>query len=309
MHQMANINKIDPKVFISYSHRDSEWLDRLRVHLRPLEREYGIDFWDDTRIAAGSRWKKEIANALETSKIAVLLVSADFLASEFVASDELPPLLTAAAQKDTIILPLILSPSRFLRTKSLSQFQAINDPMRPLINLTRGEQEEVLDRVAQRIETLLADVPQPAGSTLAQTTSELDLSTSRTNPDSKMGEPSQPTRQEFPGKTYDSIESIEEFFRKRAEQMRGYGTSSGIDVDTSDEIYILLRMLITEELGVNESEVIPSARFTDDLGADSLDTVELVMAAEEKFNLMIPDEEAAKISTVREAYRYLKSKR
>src|SRR5258706_15175147 len=135
-HGMANINKIDPKVFISYSHRDLEWLDRLRVHLRPMEKEYGIDFWDDTRIASGSRWKKEIANALETSKIAVLLVSADFLASEFVALDELPPLLTAAAQKDTIILPLILSPSRFLRTKSLSQFQAINDPMRPLINLT-----------------------------------------------------------------------------------------------------------------------------------------------------------------------------
>jgi acyl carrier protein len=64
--------------------------------------------------------------------------------------------------------------------------------------------------------------------------------------------------------------------------------------------------IIVEQLGVDASQVTPEASFVDDLGADSLDTVELVMALEEKFELEIPDDEAEKITTVGEAIEYLK---
>ncbi|HUX07958.1 MAG TPA: acyl carrier protein [Acidobacteriota bacterium] len=67
-----------------------------------------------------------------------------------------------------------------------------------------------------------------------------------------------------------------------------------------------VRKIIVEQLGVDEEEVTPSAHFVDDLGADSLDTVELVMAFEEEFNLEIPDEDAEKIAKVQNAIDYLK---
>ncbi|HTC93325.1 MAG TPA: acyl carrier protein [Terriglobales bacterium] len=66
-----------------------------------------------------------------------------------------------------------------------------------------------------------------------------------------------------------------------------------------------VKQIIVEQLGVDEGEVTPSASFVDDLGADSLDTVELVMAFEEAFDIEIPDEDAEKIKTVKDAIDYI----
>ena len=66
-----------------------------------------------------------------------------------------------------------------------------------------------------------------------------------------------------------------------------------------------VKQIVVEQLGVKEDEVTPDASFVDDLGADSLDTVELVMALEEEFNCEIPDEEAEKITTVQQAMDYI----
>lgn len=68
-----------------------------------------------------------------------------------------------------------------------------------------------------------------------------------------------------------------------------------------------VKQIIVEELGVDEAEVTANARFIDDLGADSLDTVELVMRFEEEFNIEIPDEDAEKITSVRDAVAYIES--
>jgi acyl carrier protein len=68
-----------------------------------------------------------------------------------------------------------------------------------------------------------------------------------------------------------------------------------------------VKEIIVEQLGVNESEVKPEAKFVDDLGADSLDLVELVMALEEEYNMEITDEDAEKIQTVGDAIEYIKS--
>lgn len=69
-----------------------------------------------------------------------------------------------------------------------------------------------------------------------------------------------------------------------------------------------VREIIVEQLGVEESQVTDGAKFVDDLGADSLDTVELVMALEEAFDLEIPDEDAEKITSVGDAINYINSK-
>jgi acyl carrier protein len=69
-----------------------------------------------------------------------------------------------------------------------------------------------------------------------------------------------------------------------------------------------VQAIIVEQLGVDEKEVTESASFIDDLGADSLDTVELVMAFEEEFDIEIPDEDAEEITTVSEAIKYIKDK-
>lgn len=70
-----------------------------------------------------------------------------------------------------------------------------------------------------------------------------------------------------------------------------------------------VKAVIVEQLSVNESEVKLESKFVDDLGADSLDVVELVMALEEKFEIEIPDEEAEKISTVKDVVEYIEKKK
>ncbi|MBN1695842.1 acyl carrier protein [candidate division WOR-3 bacterium] len=67
-----------------------------------------------------------------------------------------------------------------------------------------------------------------------------------------------------------------------------------------------VKKIIVEQLGVDESEVTPEAHFIDDLGADSLDTVELILSFEEEFDISIPDEDAEKLETVGKALKYLK---
>jgi acyl carrier protein len=78
-----------------------------------------------------------------------------------------------------------------------------------------------------------------------------------------------------------------------------------MEVEMIDE---KVKEIIAKQLGVNAAEVTPDASFVEDLGADSLDTVELVMAFEETFNVEIPDEDAEKITKVKDAIEYIKNK-
>ena len=73
------------------------------------------------------------------------------------------------------------------------------------------------------------------------------------------------------------------------------------------DITARVKAIIVDKLGVDENEVTPEASFTNDLGADSLDTVELIMEFEKEFNIAIPDEEAEKIGTVGDAVRYIEN--
>jgi hypothetical protein len=143
------------QVFISYSHADAKWLKRLQTHLKPLEREGKLQLWDDTKIKPGAIWHDEIQHALDSARVAILLVSADFLASDFIANNELPPLLEAAEKEGAKILSVILSPCRFNETKSLSRFQAINSPSHPLTGMAKDAQEHTLYQVSVAVENAL----------------------------------------------------------------------------------------------------------------------------------------------------------
>lgn len=87
---------IRDQVFISYSHLDKKWLGRLQTALKPLIRKEKIDVWADTRIRTGQNWKGQITQALARAKVAVLLVSQNFLASDFIADEEIPPIIATA---------------------------------------------------------------------------------------------------------------------------------------------------------------------------------------------------------------------
>jgi acyl carrier protein len=80
------------------------------------------------------------------------------------------------------------------------------------------------------------------------------------------------------------------------------------DVKAKTNVAEKIKQIVSEQLGVDEGELTPTASFVDDLGADSLDTVELVMAFEEAFEVEIPDEDAEKIRTVQDAITYVEKK-
>ena len=140
------------KIFISYSRKDSDWLERLQVYLKPLEKKGLVDCWDDTRIEPGMKWREEIQKALDSAKIAILLVSANFLASDFIYEVELPQLLKAAESQGAVILSVILNPCEVIFSLSdLEQFQTVNPPNQPLSGMNENRQDEVLNKLVKRI--------------------------------------------------------------------------------------------------------------------------------------------------------------
>jgi hypothetical protein len=119
-----------------------------------------IDFWDDTKIAIGAPWQVSIQEALETARVAITLVSADFLASEFIVQYELPRLLSRAASDGLTIMPIIVSPCLFTNS-ALGSFQAANDPNKPLSGMTKAEREKTLVNLAKVIrKSLMEDMAQ-----------------------------------------------------------------------------------------------------------------------------------------------------
>jgi hypothetical protein len=143
---------IERAVFVSYCHADSAWLDRVKIHLRPLVRQTGLDLWDDSRILPGQTWHEEISKALARARVAILLVSADFLASDFVVNNELPPLLHQAARGGLLIVPLIVSHCLFREHEELARYQCVNSPDRPLSDMSLGDAEATLVALGRSVD-------------------------------------------------------------------------------------------------------------------------------------------------------------
>ncbi len=97
-----------PTIFISYSHKDEVWKDRLKSHLVVLEKAGRISVWDDRKIDPGGEWFPDIRDAMEKAAAAVCLISSDYLASDFCVKEEIPYLLERRKQHGMIILPILI---------------------------------------------------------------------------------------------------------------------------------------------------------------------------------------------------------
>lgn len=153
-HKEMKLTEI-PSIFISYSHKDKLWIERLKVHFKPLERDGLLALWDDSQILASDKWKPEILNAIKAASAAILLLSADFLASEFIQDEEIPRLLKSQEELGLKIFPLLLKPCRFKQTTQISQFQALNPELKPLSAMDENEQEYLWVKLTEQVEEIL----------------------------------------------------------------------------------------------------------------------------------------------------------
>jgi TIR domain len=151
-------------VFISYSHQDKEWFDLLLKMLSPLERNQTIEVWWDGRITPGQEWLAEIREALNSARIAVLLVSPDFLASQFILNEELPTILDRA-KSGGVILFWCLVKNCLWRETPLVGYQAAHNPTKVWNRLSQGDLfallEEVGNKIKEAFEQSAAPLPPP----------------------------------------------------------------------------------------------------------------------------------------------------
>lgn len=118
--------------------------------LAPVIRSAVVDLWDDRKIPIGAKWQDVIQGALASARIAVLLVSQNFLASRFIAENELPPLLRAAENEGVTIFWLCLSSCLFEQTE-IASYQAAHDVSRPLDRLSKSQRQAVLSAICAKL--------------------------------------------------------------------------------------------------------------------------------------------------------------
>jgi MinD-like ATPase involved in chromosome partitioning or flagellar assembly len=140
----------EPRIFLSFSHADRRWVDRFLVHIKPLTTSRNIAVWSDRDVGVGESWREKINEEISQADVAVIFVSADYLASNWVASNELPMLLKAAEERGLRILWIAISHSLVGET-SLSQFQALSDPSKPLNVLSPTARERAIFESVRRI--------------------------------------------------------------------------------------------------------------------------------------------------------------
>ncbi len=151
----GNPNKVRDKVFVSYSLSDKNYLDDIKKHFKPFEDQ--ISFWDNSKILPGQNWKEEIALAIDQTKVIILLVSADFLASDFIISNELPPLLKAAESEGAVILIVILRPCLFEVIDELNQYQTMNPTNKSVLKMDVIEREELYVNLVRQTNRILRE--------------------------------------------------------------------------------------------------------------------------------------------------------
>jgi hypothetical protein len=159
-------------VFISYSHRDEIWKERLLTQLGVLQQQSILELWHDRRIGAGADWYQEICQAMDAADVAVLLISAHFLTSSFILQEEVLRLLTRRQQEGLPIVPILLMPCAWRQVPWLARMQLRPLDARPLSAGNEYQIETELTAIAEEIAALIqgatpeitpANVQRPGG--------------------------------------------------------------------------------------------------------------------------------------------------
>ncbi|BCL80989.1 toll/interleukin-1 receptor domain-containing protein [Ktedonobacteria bacterium brp13] len=143
-------------IFICCSNSDKKYLKKLKTFLKMYRRKDTLNIWDNLSMQPGLVFEQEIEQALQSAKVAVLLISNDFFANDTIIEHILPQVITAGLNKNITIINVILRPCDFGYTE-LAQFHPANDPTRPLINMRPAEQEECWTTTAKSIRDRVAE--------------------------------------------------------------------------------------------------------------------------------------------------------
>jgi hypothetical protein len=152
------------QVFISYSHQDMEWFKRLDTMLTPMVRNQTIERWWDGQITPGQEWLTEIKTALDLARGAVLLVSPNFIASQFILNVELPSILDRAKSGGVIPFWCLVRDCLWNETP-LARYQAAHNPAKVWIKLSEGELDTLLKEVCLKIKEVFEQSAAPLPAT------------------------------------------------------------------------------------------------------------------------------------------------
>ena len=154
---LAERGAVVPTVFISYSHMDEEWKDRLVVHLKALEQAGRISIWDDRRIDAGEFWYDEIESAMGSAAVTVCIVSPHYLASDFVTKEEIPYLLKRRKRDGMVLVPILLWDCPWQAFDWLSATQMLPGDGKSIAEDFKGQENRILADIARNVLTILDD--------------------------------------------------------------------------------------------------------------------------------------------------------
>ena len=152
-----------PKVFISYSHKDEIWKDKLVSHLRVLEKEILLSIWDDSKIQIGTDWFFEIEKAIESTQVAILMISADFLTSDFILNEEITRIMEKRQAGGMKVLPLYVRPCAWQEVKWLSAIQGRPKGGRVLSGGSEFQVETDLADYVKEVSAILKVLPEQRG--------------------------------------------------------------------------------------------------------------------------------------------------
>jgi tetratricopeptide (TPR) repeat protein len=142
------------RVFISYSHADRKLKDQLLEHLTVAERFRGVHIWTDDQISPGANWREELDKAMGATDVALLLVSASFLASKFINDVEIPGLLKRQSEVGLVVIPILLKTCDWASHPAIGPFQALPKGSTPITRYTGDKRQQAFKEVASSIALL-----------------------------------------------------------------------------------------------------------------------------------------------------------
>ena len=157
-------------LFISYSHKDDDLRAKLDAHLSTLKRQNVFDVWHDRRISAGREWAGEINDALERADVVLLLVSSDFLASDYCYDKEMMRALQRHDQRSARVVPVILRPCDW-HSSQFGKLQALPRDGQPIVSYSNAD--SALTEVAVALRALADDIRGRGATPVASTASEI----------------------------------------------------------------------------------------------------------------------------------------